>query len=910
MKRLNGFAQIPLMIALLLMAIAIPIATQLVQQNTENRSQATAPKLSQYDVKHAASDSVKTAIQAKQAAQNAADNPNDASAQRQAAAAADAAKTAQAAADKVRAEATMAAAPTSSGYYVTSVQALPTQAVVCAYEGSGVEGVVCRTVASPSGAPAGVRVFVTGVSTDNLPGDIVFKKDAKGNYLKDGSGNLIIDKTNSSYYSGNVDGQCANGHVWTAGFGCNTDTNAVSPTVAPNIGAVGTASAGGVSVTIGGAIDKVCSSPILPTVLIPVCGGYNAGAVASNAVNDYCKLPANSTGTFCTFVKGNVDLSATTNYVGGSIKTVCSSPILPLALALPCGAFNTGYNAMATVDATGKAIKDYCSLPANATGSFCNLVKGNVDFSAATNVVGGSIKTVCSSPILPLALALPCGAFNTGYYTTAAVDNAIKSFCSDPTNAATSFCNSAGVTSVQTGTGCHTKTDGTVSICNGAVCNNCSPNTSCHDVGSNKSACLPNNVPTSGWDALLCGCGSDGKSFGLGCSKTGQACVVPTSTLDQITCGCGSDSKFFGLGCTKAGKACVLPTSGGPGGRVCVGIDSTGACIIWGNAPTGQPGDYCLQVGPLGGCLRFGPAPIPTSKPGDCEAIKGTDSNAALSCAYNPGCRWYNNSCTGSTTSGCNSLKDGTTCGYTSGCKWSSNSCTPILLVTNAPTSPKTPTSPPGGGGNPPKATSTTTKKPGGGGSGGSGGTGGTCTTTGSANCACDAWDGSQWVMNNGCGAKKKGQACGTQWDGTWYPSPTGSPPSCAGSPTPGPSVCANECPATFSCYSNNGDYKWFATGMPMVGYSLESVNTNCLAVTPMPTFKGKAKGDANCDGTIDTYDYSLWHKEFYDGNAGTIVSKNWNADFTGPNGVCDGVVDTYDYSLWHKYFYELMGTN
>ena len=161
--------------------------------------------------------------------------------------------------------------------------------------------------------------------------------------------------------------------------------------------------------------------------------------------------------------------------------------------------------------------------------------------------------------------------------------------------------------------------------------------------------------------------------------------------------------------------------------------------------------------------------------------------------------------------------------------------------------------------------------------------------------------------MNNGCGAKKKGQACGTQWDGTWYPAPTGPAPTC-GTPTSGTAMCANECPATFSCYSNNGDYKWFATGMPMTGYTLATDSSLCVATKP--TFKGKAKGDANCDGTIDTYDYSLWHKEFFDGNAGTIVSKNWNADFTGANGVCDGVVDTYDYSLWHKYFYELIGTN
>lgn len=115
------------------------------------------------------------------------------------------------------------------------------------------------------------------------------------------------------------------------------------------------------------------------------------------------------------------------------------------------------------------------------------------------------------------------------------------------------------------------------------------------------------------------------------------------------------------------------------------------------------------------------------------------------------------------------------------------------------------------------------------------------------------------------------------------------------------------QCPATFSCYGDGSENKWFATGMPMQGFT-KVADSACTKARP--TFLGKSKGDANCDGTINTADYSLWHKEFYDGDAGAKSSKTWNADFTGPNGVCDGIVNTADYSLWHKYFYELIGNN
>jgi hypothetical protein len=55
--------------------------------------------------------------------------------------------------------------------------------------------------------------------------------------------------------------------------------------------------------------------------------------------------------------------------------------------------------------------------------------------------------------------------------------------------------------------------------------------------------------------------------------------------------------------------------------------------------------------------------------------------------------------------------------------------------------------------------------------------------------------------------------------------------------------------------------------------------------------------------------DYSLWYKEFQDGD-GTLVKKDWHADFTGSDGMCDGKVNMDDYSLWYKYFNDLNGNN
>jgi hypothetical protein len=135
---------------------------------------------------------------------------------------------------------------------------------------------------------------------------------------------------------------------------------------------------------------------------------------------------------------------------------------------------------------------------------------------------------------------------------------------------------------------------------------------------------------------------------------------------------------------------------------------------------------------------------------------------------------------------------------------------------------------------------------------------------------------------------------------------PTATPTSPVNTVTPG--TC-KECPGVFNCYKNSSEFKWFVTGYVMDGFAAyipETVSEPCGGV-PKPTFMGKSKGDANCDGSIDVVDFSLWHKEFFDGDKGTVVKPNyWSTDFTGPEGKCDGKVDIYDFSLWQKNFSEL----
>lgn len=97
-----------------------------------------------------------------------------------------------------------------------------------------------------------------------------------------------------------------------------------------------------------------------------------------------------------------------------------------------------------------------------------------------------------------------------------------------------------------------------------------------------------------------------------------------------------------------------------------------------------------------------------------------------------------------------------------------------------------------------------------------------------------------------------------------------------------------------FSCYSNGSSYKWFAEGYAQTGYQKLANSTECSSRNiAVPTFKGKARGDANCDGFTDGADYSIWRKEYVD----QIKTNNrWEADFDCKNGV-----DPADYSNWRR---------
>ncbi|MCL4384671.1 hypothetical protein M1116_04405 [Patescibacteria group bacterium] len=118
------------------------------------------------------------------------------------------------------------------------------------------------------------------------------------------------------------------------------------------------------------------------------------------------------------------------------------------------------------------------------------------------------------------------------------------------------------------------------------------------------------------------------------------------------------------------------------------------------------------------------------------------------------------------------------------------------------------------------------------------------------------------------------------------------------------------ECPNDFHCYGNpTFGYKWFVSGYQMDGFAL-SVDQYCVdAGIPKPTWKGKAAGDANCDGAVNGADLSIWRREYVDVSQGQSVSRNnWEADFTGPTGQCDGIVNGADYSLWRRSYIDLGG--
>lgn len=122
-----------------------------------------------------------------------------------------------------------------------------------------------------------------------------------------------------------------------------------------------------------------------------------------------------------------------------------------------------------------------------------------------------------------------------------------------------------------------------------------------------------------------------------------------------------------------------------------------------------------------------------------------------------------------------------------------------------------------------------------------------------------------------------------------------------------GGGVC-KECPNDFSCYGNSTGYKWFASGYVADGYTQVPENYCTSTGVIKPTWKGKVKGDANCDGSITVADYSVWQSEYSSIGGYAVNSADWEADFTGNAGVCDGVVNGADFSLWRRSFIDLGG--
>jgi len=111
------------------------------------------------------------------------------------------------------------------------------------------------------------------------------------------------------------------------------------------------------------------------------------------------------------------------------------------------------------------------------------------------------------------------------------------------------------------------------------------------------------------------------------------------------------------------------------------------------------------------------------------------------------------------------------------------------------------------------------------------------------------------------------------------------------------------DCPSIFKCYKNGNSYKWFVAGYEQAGYehdlSEEGIvvqESECTTrQVAKPTFKGKAKADADCNGVTDQADYSIWRKEYIDK---IKTGSRWESDFD-----CNNLVDQADYSNWRRFY-------
>jgi|GEM_PF-4423570 len=187
----------------------------------------------------------------------------------------------------------------------------------------------------------------------------------------------------------------------------------------------------------------------------------------------------------------------------------------------------------------------------------------------------------------------------------------------------------------------------------------------------------------------------------------------------------------------------------------------------------------------------------------------------------------------------------------------------------------------------------------------GNGGGGGSCKEVLSGNLlqCCNPKDSDGTSADSLCNSKGKEVTCG----GKDY-----CCPSSGGNWTTDMNQCNNgggennnckSCPTDFGCYvlyKNNvqsegvDEYKWFAPGYVMNDFvKVEDRKCSDNGVKK-PTYLGKSKGDANCDGVINNYDLSTWRSEYITSGGNDLKRSNWEADFN-----CDQVVDIYDRSTW-----------
>ena len=119
--------------------------------------------------------------------------------------------------------------------------------------------------------------------------------------------------------------------------------------------------------------------------------------------------------------------------------------------------------------------------------------------------------------------------------------------------------------------------------------------------------------------------------------------------------------------------------------------------------------------------------------------------------------------------------------------------------------------------------------------------------------------------------------------------------------PTVPPGIKCLECPLVFACYVPGEGAgvagRWFAPGYQWAGW-VKVEAESCSGMTK-PVFKGKGKGDANCSGSINMADFSIWRSEFVD-LQGNTLNGFWEANFNCPT---DWRVNLIDFSIWRSNF-------